>query len=64
MFFVFLHQDLYRAFGKRQNPQGVFRFGLADHKLMVNSADAFGDGKRAILYVQIFPKQSQQFSAP
>ena len=60
--FVFFHQNLHGALRKRQQAQGVFRFWLADNKLMVDAADAFGNGKRSVLHVQIFPEQGQQFS--
>ena len=57
--FVFFHQNLHGALRKCQQAQGVFRFWLADNKLMVDAADAFGDGKRSVLHVQIFPEQGQ-----
>ena len=60
--FVFFHQNLHGALRKRQQAQRVFRFWLADNKLMVDAADAFGDRKRLVLHVQIFPEQGQQFS--
>ena len=60
--FVFFHQNLHGALRKCQQPQGVFRFWLADNKLMVDAADAFGNGKCSLLHVQIFPEQGQQFS--
>ena len=60
--FVFFHQNLHGALRKCQQAQGVFRFWLADNKLMVDAADAFGNGKCSLLHVQIFPEQGQQFS--
>ena len=60
--FVFFHQNLHGGLRKCQQSQGVFRFWLADNKLMVDAADAFGDGKRSVLHIQIFPEQGQQFS--
>ena len=62
MLFVFFHQNLHGALRERQQAQGVFRFWLADNKLMVDAADAFGNGKCSLLHVQIFPEQGQQFS--
>ena len=53
--FVFFHKKFYCIFWEQHRSDGIWRFRCADDQLSVLPRDAFVDGQRAVLNVQVLP---------
>ena len=53
----------YCIFWEQHRSDGIWRFRCADDQFPILPRNAFIDGQRVVLNVQVFPPQGQQFSA-
>ena len=61
---VFLHQQLHRSLRNGQLADGVWRLGLADHQLAVDTVHLLADRAGHILHVQVRPQQGEELASP
>ena len=54
---VFFHEKLYCFLWEKNRSDGIWRFRCANDQLSVLPRDAFVDGQRAVLNVQVLPSQ-------
>ena len=55
--FVFFHKKFYCVLWEKNRSDGIWRFRCADDQFSVLPRDAFVDGQRAVLNVQVLPSQ-------